>query len=159
MEPRTLWQSARASSSRTGHPPRIGISARCVYLVMTKLLFYPTLILLGSNAPPVASVGLSTQIGAEAATALSVRRKGEGHSGISILESHDWERRSGPVARHQYRHPLFEGLFNVAHLTPLVVPRHSCDALCSRLTSTPSISHCPSGQACPYSIDFVPDCR
>jgi hypothetical protein len=38
---------------------------------MTKLLFLPDAQPAGSNAPPVASVGLSTQIGAEAARELS----------------------------------------------------------------------------------------
>jgi RNA polymerase sigma-70 factor (ECF subfamily) len=38
---------------------------------MTKLLFFPTLCLAGSNSPPVASVGLSTQIGAEIREGLS----------------------------------------------------------------------------------------
>ena len=45
MEPRTLWQSARASTAVPATATH-SISASCVYLVMTKLLFFPTLSLL-----------------------------------------------------------------------------------------------------------------
>src|SRR5215208_6175252 len=45
MEPRTWWQSARASTAVPATATH-SISASCVYLVMTKLLFFGTLNLL-----------------------------------------------------------------------------------------------------------------
>src|SRR4051794_22117683 len=72
MEPRTLWQSARASTVGPATATH-SIRASCVYLVMTKLLFFPTLSLLAPMRRPWRQSG-STQIGAEAAAALSAKK-------------------------------------------------------------------------------------
>jgi DNA-directed RNA polymerase specialized sigma24 family protein len=58
---------------------------------MTTLLFFPTLSLLAPMRHPGASVGLSTQIGAETAAALSVEEKEKAtyiiFGGLSVEET------------------------------------------------------------------------
>src|SRR4051794_9038761 len=75
MEPLTVAQSARASTAVPATATQSS-SASCVYLLITKLLFFPTLsLLLQCAARGVSRSAHSTQIGGEAAAALSVEER------------------------------------------------------------------------------------
>src|SRR6478735_8736869 len=77
MEPRTLWQSARASAAVPASATHSS-SASCVYLVMTKLLLFPTLSLPAPMRRPWRQSALYSDRRRSRDGAIS-RRKGEGH--------------------------------------------------------------------------------